>query len=324
MMAARDVVSLYNGVPGAEELRVNLDTETVAVVGLGNVALDVVRMLLTPVDELRRTDVTEAWLEQLARSRVRRVVEVGRRGPLHVSFTIKELRELVKLGGTRTVVRREELAGAREALASLARPRKRLTELLLKAGEGPWDDETVGRWAAADREWQLRLYRSPVEVVGREQVEALVLAVNRPTVEGGVEDTGEREVLETGLVLRSIGYRSVAADPVLPFDQARGVVPNTAGRVEGAQGLYVAGWLATGPRGVIIDTMNTAFRVGAAVVEDLQGMELGEVAGRVEVEGATDWAGWEAVDKEEVRRGEEKGRPRVKVTEVEEMLRLAR
>ena len=198
VVAAKDVVSLYNGVPGYQDLKVNLDTETVLLIGIGNVALDVVRMLLTPVDQLRKTDVTEAWLEQLVNSRVEKVVVAGRRGPLQVSFTIKELRELLKLDGVRTTVRKEDLVGVREALASVARPRKRLTELLLKAGEQQTGQKEAGK------EWQLKLFRSPLEFLSdgeSSKVSSAVLGVNRAVGEQ-VEDTGEREIINTGLVLR--------------------------------------------------------------------------------------------------------------------------
>ena len=199
VMAAKDVVSLYNGVPGYQDLKVNLDTDTVLVIGIGNVALDVVRMLLTPVDQLRKTDTTEAWLEQLVKSRVEKVVVAGRRGPLQVSFTIKELRELLKLDGVRTMVRKEDLGGVREALATVARPRKRLTELLLKAGE----QQTMEK--EAEKEWQLKLFRSPLQFLSDDgessKVSSAVLGVNR-AVGDQVEDTGEKEIINTGLVLR--------------------------------------------------------------------------------------------------------------------------
>ena len=203
VMAAKDVVSLYNGVPGYQDLKVNLDTDTVLVIGIGNVALDVVRMILTPVDQLRKTDATEAWLEQLVKSRVERVVVAGRRGPLQVSFTIKELRELLKLDGVRTTVRKEDLVGVREALASVARPRKRLTELLLKAGE---------QLKEGEKEWQLKLFRSPLQFLSdgeSSKVSSAVLGVNRAVGEQ-VEDTGEKEIIDTGLVLRYVFASNLA------------------------------------------------------------------------------------------------------------------
>ena len=114
------------------DLKVDLSHESVAVVGLGNVALDVARILLTPIDFLKRTDITERALAAIAESKVKRVYIVGRRGPLHVSFTIKELREMVNLAGCRPVLDREDFVGVKEAVPSLKRPRKRLTELLAK------------------------------------------------------------------------------------------------------------------------------------------------------------------------------------------------
>ena len=208
VMAAKDVVSLYNGVPGYQNLKVNLDTDTVLVIGIGNVALDVVRMLLTPVDQLRKTDVTEAWLEQLVKSRVEKVVVAGRRGPLQVSFTIKELRELLKLDGVRTKVRQEDLIGVREALATVARPRKRLTELLLKAG----DQQTTSKEAM--KEWQLKLFRSPLQFLSdgeSSKVSSAVLGVNKAVGEK-VEDTGEKEIVQTGLVLRYVSQEPLISD----------------------------------------------------------------------------------------------------------------
>ena len=128
-----------------------------------------------------------------------KVVVAGRRGPLQVSFTIKELRELLKMDGVRTTVGKEHLAGVREALSSVARPRKRLTELLLKAGE-----QQTGQKETGGKEWQLKLFRSPLEFLSTGQsskVSKAVLGVNR-AVGDQVEDTGEREILNTGLVLR--------------------------------------------------------------------------------------------------------------------------
>ena len=131
---------------------------------------------------------------------------------------------------------------------------------------------------------------------------------------------------ETGCS-RSIGYKSVSVDPSLPFDTGRGVVPNVEGRVIGVEGLYVAGWLATGPRGVIIDTMNTAFRVASLMAEDLKSKALMEVKGREGLQlqqgENISWEDWEKIDAEESRRGEAVGKPREKIWTVEEMLKFA-
>ena len=127
-------------------------------------------------------------------------------------------------------------------------------------------------------------------------------------------------------ILRSIGYKSVSVDPSLPFDSSRGVVPNVEGRVTGETGLYVGGWLATGPRGVIIDSMNTAFRVASLMAEDLKSGSLLEVKGReglrLQSENVS-WDDWGRIDSEESRRGEVVGKPREKIWTVGEMLKIA-
>lgn len=323
--AARSLVSMYNGLPGYQDLDINLDTETVVVVGIGNVAVDVARMILTPVDILRKYDTTDCWLEKLTRSRVKRVVLVGRRGPLQVSFTIKELRELIKLDGTRPVFHPDQYLPIKDLVPTLQRPRKRLIELLVKTALDPADKKTQARWDAADKEWELKLLRSPVEFLpgpDGQSVGGVRLAFNIVDGEGSVNQTEETEVVETGLVLRSIGYKSVQAEPSIPFNVGEGVVPNTSGRVE--QGLYTAGWLATGPRGVIIDTMNTAFKVAANIVDDLDKdtVEKPGSVGMAGLESSTSWSDWEKVDALEEQEGHKTGKLREKIQSVSKMLEI--
>jgi len=327
VIPARDLVSLYNGLPGYDDFTVDLDTDTMLVVGVGNVSLDVARMVLTPVDKLRLTDVTERWLEQRIKSRVKRVVLVGRRGPLEVSFTIKELRELVKLEGARPVFCKEDYDGVKELLGTLARPKKRLTELLVKTALDTPDKKTVERWAGADKEWHLKLFRSPLKFLAgsdSDSVSSAVLGVNISDGEGGVVDTGRVETVDCGLVVRSVGFKSVVVDPALPWDENKCVVPNIDGRVVGRPGMYVAGWVGTGPRGVIIDTMNTAFRVGAVMVDDLKKMPIDGRQGRSGLQkcltNSTTWEDWLRIDNEEREKGEKLGKIREKVVRVEDML----
>ena len=311
VISARDLVSVYNGAPGSEETKVNLDTDTVAIIGVGNVALDVARMILAPVEDLRKTDVTDAWLELRAASRVKRVVVIGRRGPLNVSFTIKELREMIKLPGVATNLRAEDFAGVQSELGKLERPRKRLTELLLKSLQAPAKTD-------AQQAWELRLWRTPGSVLADEagRVRGLEL--------GDTRDPDLRETLQCGTVVRSVGYISTAEDPDLPFHPDRHLVPNTEGRVSQCPGLYTAGWLGTGPRGVIIDTMNTAFRVAANIVSDLKAQNLTHKPGmaglQASLENRTSWDDWKLLDEEEIRRGQLKGKLRDKIVSVEEML----
>jgi len=328
VLAARALVSLYNGFPGYQDLKVNLDTETAMVIGLGNVAVDVVRMLLTPVDQLRKTDCTEAWLEQLTKSRIKRVMMVGRRGPLQVSFTIAELRELVKLEGCRTKMDEAQYHGIREVIGKIPRKRKRLTELMVKTAMDETDEKLKKKWLTAEKEWELKLLRSPLRFEGDSSVERVVLGVNKlpdDVLDEKVESTGEEEVVDCGLVFRSIGYKSVQADPALPFDKRKGIVPNDKGRVISIPGLYTGGWLSTGPLGVIADTQGNAFGVGAAVAGDLPA----EVEPKLGWEGVAthchdrcvSWNDWLLLDKVEVEKGCGT-KPRCKLTEVEDMLNV--
>merc|ERR1719342_103082 len=189
--------------------------------------------------------------------------------------------------------------GVREPLTTLERPRKRLTELMLKSLNQGTNSE--------DKSWELKLWRTPNEILGDDAVTGIELSDSR--------DPGISEIVECGLVVRSVGYSSSQADPQLPWDSDKCVMPHNDGRV--GPGLYTAGWLATGPRGVIIDTMNTAFKVAANIASDLNGRNLEEKKGRIGLEKklvkSTSWEDWEKIDKEEVRRGELVGKSREKI-----------
>jgi len=190
--------------------------------------------------------------------------------------------------------------------------------------------------------WHLRLLRTPLEFLSDDgtHVNGVKLAINRLTggdgkwsEEQGVEATGETEILPCGLVLRSVGYRGIPIDSAVPFDDQRGILPNDGtGRVDGQQGLYCTGWIATGPRGVIVDTMNKAYRVGESVLEDLKArgaddskpgraalQEMISARGRP----AVSWDDWLRVDAAERGAGEAGGKPREKMLSVDEMRRVA-
>jgi len=332
IIPARDVVSLYNGLPEYDQVKVNLDTETVMIVGVGNVSLDVARMILTPIDVLKNTDVTENWLEQLSKSRVKKVVIIGRRGPLDVSFTIKELRELIKLVDCRPVFNKEDFHGVKEVLKGLERPRKRLSELLYKTAVGQENLNTQETLSNVSKEWHLKLYRSPIAFMDNNsdgKVQKAVLGINIPCGNGKIKDSNKTEILECGLVIRSVGFKSTNVDPKLPFNDQKGIVPNVEGRVDGVKGLYVAGWVGTGPRGVIIDTMNTAFKVAANIVEDIKSKDsLDQKLGRSSLSQvlteSTSWDDWLKIDAEESAIGMKKGKPREKLFKVGDMLKIAR
>ncbi|XP_062416067.1 NADPH:adrenodoxin oxidoreductase, mitochondrial [Pungitius pungitius] len=339
--AAKDFVGWYNGLPSCRELGPDLSCETAVILGQGNVALDVARVLLSPLDILKRTDITQPALEALAESQVRRVLIVGRRGPTQVACTIKEVREMVNLPNTGPEMMAADFEGVAEALKDLPRPRKRLTELMLKTAlETPGAKEQQRR-NGASRTWGFRFFRSPVEILAdseRGGVAGIRLAVNQ--LEGSGDGaravlTGEVEDVTCGLVISSIGYKSLPIDPSLPFDSRRAIVPNDMGRVQQAAGLYCSGWLKTGPTGVIATTMNSSFDTARSMVEDMESGALNVSAAKpgsqsvralLEKRGVkpVNFVDWEKIDRVEVSRGEAVGKPREKLLSVEEMLLAAR
>lgn len=339
--SAKDFVGWYNGLPSCQELSPDLSCETAVILGQGNVALDVARVLLSPIDILKKTDITHPALEALAESQVRRVLIVGRRGPMQVACTIKELREMVNLPDTRPEMVVADFQGVIDALKDLPRPRKRLTQLLLKTAlEIPGEMEQERR-NKASRTWGFRFFRSPVKVLAdpdHNRTAGIRLAVNR--LEGSGEGacamlTEEVEDVSCGLVISSIGYRSVPIDPSIPFDSHKAIVPNTMGRVQQAAGLYCSGWLKTGPTGVIATTMNNSFDTARSLMEDMDSGVLHissakpgsqTIRALLEKRGVkpVTFSNWEKIDSVEVKRGEATGKPREKLLTVEEMLQVAR
>ncbi|NXS95671.1 ADRO protein, partial [Jacana jacana] len=337
--SAREFVGWYNGLPENRDLKPDLSCETALILGHGNVALDIARILLSPLDLLRKTDITGGSLAALACSKVKRVWLVGRRGPLQVAFTIKELREMINLPGARPVLNPADFTGLENAVKDAPRPRKRLTELMIKTALEKPGEKAVEVQAAAPREWGLKFQRSPQEVLptadGR-RARGIRMALTR--LEGSGDSakaipTGDVEELECGLVLSSIGYRSLPLDPVVPFDTQRGIIPNSLGRVEGVPGLYCSGWVKRGPTGVIITTMNDSFETAQSVLEDLQVGTL-DVSTSREGFGAVEsilcsrgvcpvsFSDWEKIDAAEVARGKAAGKPREKIVDPQEMLQL--
>ncbi|XP_034264598.1 NADPH:adrenodoxin oxidoreductase, mitochondrial [Pantherophis guttatus] len=336
---ARTFVGWYNGLPENRNLKPDLNSETAVILGHGNVALDIARILLSPLEILRKTDITEESFSALASSKVRRVYLIGRRGPLQVAFTIKELREMINLLSVRPFLDPADFRDLGDAIKDIPRPRKRLTELMTKTALEEPPEEVGGRWASASKEWRLKFLRSPLEVLPTmdgKRARAIQLAVNR--LEGAGDSvkavpTGEIEELRSGLIFSSIGYKSLPIDPAVPFDSKRGLIPNNSGRVLGAPGLYCSGWVKRGPTGVIITTMNDSFDTAQSVLEDLQsgalqlssakeGFDL--VSQILQSRGVhpVSFSDWEKIDAVEVTRGKLAGKTREKIVDQEEMLEL--
>jgi ferredoxin--NADP+ reductase len=323
--AATEFVAWYNGHPDYQHLAFDLSSERAVVVGNGNVAIDVARMLARTEDELSPTDVTDPAAAAIVASGIREIVILGRRGPAQASFTPPELKELGELGGADVLVEPAELEldPASEAALEADRARARRNVEILRefAARAP---------AGKPKTLRLRFCVSPVQILGEGRVEALE-AVRNELVAGGdgrirAVPTGDLEVIPCGLVLRSVGYRGVAL-PGLPFRERDGVIPNEQGRVVGdggevLRGVYCAGWIKRGPSGVIGTNKKDAAETCEWLLEDAEaGVE--ELLAERGVD-FVEYAGWEAIDRRERALGEGRGRPRVKLTGWEELLACAR
>jgi ferredoxin--NADP+ reductase len=341
--AATEFVGWYNGHPDHTDLEVDLlRAERAVVVGNGNVALDVARMLVLAPEELAPTDTADHALEVLANSRVREVVVVGRRGPAQAAFTNPELLELGELADADVIVDSEELdralAVADEAAAEDITCRRNVEILRSYAEREP---------AGHPKRIVLRFLLSPVEFRAGEDghLGGIELARNELVrAEGGAlraQATEERETIAAGLAFRAIGYRGLPL-PGVSFDERGAVIPNSGGRVldqDGAPlaGEYVVGWIKRGPSGVIGTNKKDAQETVDALLADLSAQN-GNAARHEPAEPSAQavwelllqrqpelvtYAGWEAIDRHERALGEPAGRPRVKLTRIEEMLHVA-
>jgi ferredoxin/flavodoxin---NADP+ reductase len=332
--AATELVAWYNGHPDFQHLEFDLSHERAVVIGNGNVALDVARMLALTSEELAPTDTTDAAIEAIVSSGIREIVVLGRRGPVQASWTSQELGELGELAGADVLVDPDELVldPASEAeLEGGSNIVQRNVEILR--------DFATREPAGKPRSVRLRFCVSPVAIHGKERVEAVEIVRNRLEAdeEGRVRAvaTEEREVIPCGIVFRSVGYRGVGI-PGVPFDARAGTVPNQNGRVLGADesaipGVYCAGWIKRGPTGVIGTNKKDAAETVEHLLEDARAGRLpasgegtiDDLLAERDVQVVT-YPGWEAIDALERARGEEQGRPRVKLCTWDELLAAAR
>ncbi len=335
--AATSFVGWYNAHPDYADEEFDLSCERAVVIGNGNVAMDVARMLALTEHELRQTDTADRAIEMLAQSRVREIVVLGRRGPAQAAFTNPEIKELGEMEDADVIVdpAEVELDAASRAYIESDEADK-TTRVNVEILRGFAAREPAGR----DRRIVLRFLASPVEIKGDGKVERIVIGRNELVDEGGTlraRDTGEREELECGLVLRSVGYRGIPIEGV-PFDERRGLILNEAGRVLDSHdaghkaGHYTAGWIKRGPSGVIGTNKKCAQETVNHLLTDagegrLLAPESPEPAAVEELLGErgvrfVSFEDWQAIDQAEVGRGEPHGRPRVKFVRVEEMLEV--
>ena len=298
-VAATDFVNWYCGHPDSEVLRFVLDSEEAVVVGAGNVALDVARILLKTADELRHTDIPQPVLEALAASRVRTVHLLSRRGPLQARFTAPELRDLLALPGTDVVVDPGQVdidpAGIRGEVARAARTNLRLLRerAARPAGRHP-------------RAVHLHFWSRPREVLGEDRVSGVRVERTRP--DGGrLVGTGETVDLPAGMVLRSVGYAGVPI-PGVPFDEGSRTIPQRDGRVLGPGGRvvpgdYVAGWAKRGATGVIGTNKSDAAATVRSLLDDAPALLTGapDLVDLADVVEGSDYAAWLRIDGAEAR-----------------------
>jgi ferredoxin--NADP+ reductase len=283
--AATDFVNWYCGHPDIGADAFTLDAESVAVIGVGNVAVDVARILARDPHELHATDVPQPVLEALHASKVREVHMIGRRGPAHAKFTTKELRELGELPGVEVVVHGDEadlnafdLAGEGIGLVESDRRVRGNLVAITKWAQGAADpsaEPVTGSASGHSRRLTVRFWLRPTEILGTERTEGITLERTAISADGKFGGTGEFETLDAQMVLRSVGYQSVPL-PGVPFDSRASVVPNAQGRVLGEDGAplpgeYVTGWLKRGPTGVIGTNKSDAAQTVRCLLEDLAG-----------------------------------------------------
>ncbi len=326
---ATEFVAWYNGHPDYQEHQFDLSGERAIVVGNGNVAVDVARMLSLTHEELAPTDTTLAAHEAIIGSGLKEIVMLGRRGPAQAAFTNPELKELGELAGADVIVDPADLVldPASEAMLADARSTARRNVDLLHEYAARVPD-------GKPRRLVLRFLISPVAILGEGKVEAVEVVRNMLVADENGDlravATEERGTIPCGIVLRSVGYRGVAL-PGVPFDESRGVIQNADGRILDAAGaaipgMYCAGWIKRGPSGVIGTNKKDAAETVEHLLEDADAGLLPHGEGDLEsllVERGmpfVEYSGWEAIDEHERSLGAPHGRPRVKLITWDELL----
>jgi ferredoxin--NADP+ reductase len=327
---AKAFVDWYNGHPDAADRDFLLNVQQVAVVGAGNVALDVARMLVRSPDEIASTDVPNRVLDAFRNSQITDVYLIARRGPVHAKFTPMELRGIGELVNADVVVRPEEVAltGDDEIRISSNRELRTNVAMLREWAQRPMEGKA--------RRIHLRFLRRPVQVLGESRVEGVLLESNERLGDDQVRGTGNFETLEVGMIFRSVGYRALPL-PDVPFDAARSIIPHVQGRVLDENGQltdkeYVAGWAKRGPSGTVGTNKSDAAETVCGLLADLaarrshNGSDPERMLPLLDNRGVnyTNWANWLRLDDHEIQLGSKQGRPRVKIPDLHSMLELSR
>lgn len=329
---ATEFVAWYNGHPDYRDRSFDLSHENAVVIGQGNVAADVSRILSKTVDELKTTDIAQHTLDALAESKIKNVYVIGRRGPAQAKFTSKELKEFGELAECDAVVDSKELTLNAASEAELAEKSNAGSKKVYDLFVGYAEKGLSGK----PKQCHFQFLRSPVELIGTNRIEKVLVEHNQLSGEAfkqSARGTGERYELEAGILFRSIGYRGIEM-PGVPFHESWGVFPNEGGRITENDAvvpqLYTAGWIKRGPSGIIGTNRACAVETVKSLVEDVAKLDSGTKAGRTGVYSLLDerkvrhinYQEWKKIDQTEVTRGEAKDKPREKITSVNEMLAL--
>lgn len=331
---ATEFVGWYNGHPDYRDRTFDLSHETAVVIGQGNVAADVSRILAKSVDELKHTDISQHALDALAESKIKTIYVIGRRGPAQAKFASKELKEFLEIENCRPYIDPKELelndVSQLELEAKEGRGNKKNVEIFQKFAE----IEDTGK----PRTCISTFLKSPIRLEGNGHLEKVVLELNELSGEPfkqSAKGTGETMEIDCGILFRSIGYNGVPIEGV-PFYDRWGTIPNEAGRIttehggDVITGLYTAGWIKRGPSGIIGTNRACAVESVDMLLEDV-GKFSSDKAGRdvlykiLDANGANyiNYPQWEKIDAAEVAAGEPKGKPREKFTRRDEMLAIA-
>lgn len=325
--ASTEFVGWYNGHPDFQDRTFDFSHEVAVVIGQGNVAMDVCRILLKTPDELKNTDITQHALDVLASSKIKEVHCFGRRGPVQASFTPVEIREFGELADAYAVINPEDLNINEPSQKELEDPvRKKnfeiLTELSKMSGEGK------------KRKFVMHFCKSAVEILGKGRVQSVTFEKNKLIGASGsqkVRGTGVKESIDCGLVFRSVGYQGVPVKG-LPFQPNGGTIPNQKGRITDSEqvyiGLYAAGWIKRGPTGIIGTNKGDSEETIQSLVEDIPQLNpCPEPSSEAVLEflksrevRVVSFADWKKIDAAEIERGAKLGKPREKFVRVTGML----
>lgn len=327
---ATEFVAWYNGHPDYQDRNFDLSQENVYIIGQGNVAIDVTRILAKTPQELQDSDITKNAFDKLMHSKVKEIHLVGRRGPVQSAFTELEIKELGELDGADIVVNPDDLVlsdidKAELELATNSKARKNMAVL-----------ETLSQKPLMGKPKKiiLHFYQSPVALEGKSHVDKIELEINSLSGEPGAQKakgTGQKVIYPAGLVFRSVGYRGLSI-PDVPFDENKGVIPNEKGRViEGntpVAGLYTSGWIKRGASGVLGTNKTDGSETVACLIEDIPTLPNCNIPSTDEVkallqERKVRWVSyddWKKIDSEERSRGEVAGKPREKFCNVNDIL----